>query len=56
MAIVCPACGRQYDVTLFQFDNRVQCECGKWFDRSTANTEPAEERSYESNEADEERA
>jgi hypothetical protein len=28
VAIQCPACGRQYDVTLFQFGHGVDCECG----------------------------
>ncbi len=28
MAILCPVCGRQYDVTLFQFGSTVECECG----------------------------
>jgi len=28
MAIVCPDCGRQYDVTLFQFGQTVECDCG----------------------------
>ncbi|MFP4057090.1 MAG: class I SAM-dependent methyltransferase [Candidatus Brocadiia bacterium] len=28
MAVQCPNCGRQYDVTLFQFGNTVACECG----------------------------
>lgn len=28
MAIICPACGRQYDVTLFQFGKTVRCPCG----------------------------
>lgn len=28
MAIVCPRCNRQYDVTLFEFDNIVECDCG----------------------------
>jgi len=28
MAIECPECGRQYDVTLFQFGNAVDCDCG----------------------------
>ncbi len=28
MAISCPGCGRQYDVTLFQFGRTVQCTCG----------------------------
>jgi len=29
MAIQCPACGREYDVTLFQFGKLVRCECGR---------------------------
>ena len=28
MAFACPKCGRQYDVTLFQFGNEVVCDCG----------------------------
>jgi len=28
MAIVCPSCGQQFDVTLFQFDSVVVCDCG----------------------------
>jgi len=30
MAITCPRCGAGYDVTLFQFGRRVQCDCGGW--------------------------
>lgn len=29
MAIPCPGCGRQYDVTLFQFGHAVDCDCGR---------------------------
>lgn len=29
MAIICPKCGKQYDVTLFQFDKAILCECGE---------------------------
>jgi len=29
MAIRCPHCGRQYDVTLFQFGRTVRCPCGE---------------------------
>jgi dsDNA-specific endonuclease/ATPase MutS2 len=29
MAIVCPACGREYDVTLFSFGASVRCDCGR---------------------------
>jgi hypothetical protein len=29
MAIQCSWCGRQYDVTLFQFGRTVVCDCGE---------------------------
>lgn len=29
MAIRCPRCGREYDVTLFQFGRTIHCTCGK---------------------------
>ena len=32
MAIRCPTCGAQYDVTLFTFDRRLHCDCGAWVD------------------------
>ena len=28
MAIRCPGCGREYDVTLFQFGRTIHCTCG----------------------------
>ena len=28
MAITCPRCGAEFDVTLFQFGHRVRCHCG----------------------------
>jgi len=28
MAVSCPDCGRQYDITLFQFGQTVTCDCG----------------------------
>lgn len=28
MAIRCPSCGREYDVSLFEFGRTVQCACG----------------------------
>ena len=28
MAITCPRCGSEFDVTLFQFGHQVQCLCG----------------------------
>jgi hypothetical protein len=32
MAIICPNCSRQFDVTLFQFGKRIRCECGVLID------------------------
>lgn len=32
MAITCPRCGAGFDVTLFEFGRRVQCDCGAWVD------------------------
>lgn len=29
MAIRCPFCGREFDVTLFEFEREIICECGK---------------------------
>jgi hypothetical protein len=29
MAITCPRCGSQFDVTLFQFGHKVRCLCGE---------------------------
>ena len=29
MALQCPGCGRQYDVTLFEFGRTVRCHCGR---------------------------
>jgi hypothetical protein len=28
MAVYCPECGRQYDITLFPFGQTVVCDCG----------------------------
>ena len=32
MAIKCPKCGAEYDVTLFTFGRSIQCDCGAWVD------------------------
>jgi DNA-directed RNA polymerase subunit RPC12/RpoP len=29
MSLSCPNCGRQFDVTLFEFGRHVVCECGE---------------------------
>ncbi|MCX6354945.1 MAG: hypothetical protein NTZ78_08590 [Candidatus Aureabacteria bacterium] len=34
MAVLCPRCGRQYDITLFQFGRTIRCECGTLIDES----------------------
>lgn len=39
MSVLCARCGREYDVTLFQFGHGVDCECGarvSWPARSAA--------------------
>ncbi len=28
MAVICPKCGRQYDITLLDFQSHIICECG----------------------------
>lgn len=32
MAYSCPDCGRQFDLTLFEFGRTVRCPCGKCLD------------------------
>ena len=34
MAVQCTECGRQYDITLFQFGRAIRCECGAVIDES----------------------
>ena len=34
MAVTCPHCGRQYDITLFQFGRTIRCACGRVIDAS----------------------
>lgn len=34
MAVTCPRCGRQYDITIFQFGRTVTCGCGAVIDES----------------------
>ena len=41
MAVSCPRCGRQYDVTLFQFGRSVDCDCGECVELA-ASRAPAE--------------
>ncbi|MBI4971969.1 MAG: hypothetical protein HZC17_09095 [Candidatus Omnitrophica bacterium] len=38
MAIRCPKCGHEYDVTLFQFGRKVVCDCGAEIDLAAIET------------------
>ncbi len=31
MAAKCPDCGKEYDIALLQFSNKIKCDCGKDF-------------------------
>jgi uncharacterized protein len=44
MAIRCPNCGAQYDVTLFTFDRRLHCDCGAWVDLAVGHQETGDRR------------
>ena len=41
MAVICPTCHRQYDVTLFQFGQTVACDCGTTIRPFEGGPEPA---------------
>jgi hypothetical protein len=43
MAIKCPKCGAEYDVTLFTFDRGIRCDCGAWVDVSLGHEQAGEE-------------
>jgi len=38
VAVQCPQCGRQYDVTLFEFQRPLGCDCGAAVDLRTGHT------------------
>ena len=42
MAIKCPQCGAEYDVTLFTFGRSIQCECGAWVDMAAGHQQTSE--------------
>ena len=49
MSVICPNCGSEYDIALFQFGHTVRCECGHLVDaarprRTTVAGERAEAR------------
>lgn len=39
MAVTCPQCGAEYDVTLFTFGRRIRCDCGAWVDLAVGHEE-----------------
>jgi hypothetical protein len=42
MAIRCPNCGAEYDVTLFPFDRKLHCDCGAWVDLAVGHQQSSE--------------
>jgi hypothetical protein len=53
MAIVCPGCGTEYDVTLFAFERELRCSCGAVVDLAAGHTRTvAREDAPEKEEAD----
>lgn len=44
MSLRCPKCGREYDVTLFEFDREVVCACGKRLSLKNAHEEKTDRR------------
>jgi DNA-directed RNA polymerase subunit RPC12/RpoP len=42
MAIKCPQCGSEYDVTLFTFGRSIRCDCGAWVDLKTGHEQKIE--------------
>ena len=43
MAIKCPQCGADYDVTLFAFGRRIRCDCGEWVDLTVGHQQTTED-------------
>jgi hypothetical protein len=41
MAIACPNCKAQYDVTLFAFGRCIRCDCGAWVDLDAGHRQAA---------------
>ncbi len=48
MAVICKRCGRQYDVTLFQFGRSISCDCGEKLPRGAEITMGTRETEAES--------
>ena len=43
MAIKCPQCGAEYDVTLFTFGRSIHCDCGAWVDLAVGHQQTSED-------------
>jgi hypothetical protein len=43
MAITCPQCGAEYDVTLFTFGRSIRCDCGAWVDLAVGHQQTSED-------------
>ena len=43
MAIKCPQCGAEYDVTLFTFGRKIRCDCGAWVDLAVGHQQASED-------------
>ena len=43
MAIKCPQCGTEYDVTLFTFDRSIRCDCGASVDLAVGHQQTSED-------------
>jgi uncharacterized protein with PIN domain len=39
MSVLCPGCGREYDVSLFEFGHAVDCDCGARVSLQTGTTQ-----------------
>ena len=42
MAVLCPVCGRQYDVSLFGFGQHLRCDCGARLGDTAGGASPAQ--------------
>jgi DNA-directed RNA polymerase subunit RPC12/RpoP len=40
MSVRCPRCGREYDVTLFEFNRELTCSCGERLSLAKGHEEP----------------
>ena len=47
MAVTCPDCGWEYDVTLFQFGRTIRCVCGRVVSADAPRTSRADARADE---------